>query len=342
MTHVSDLGRGERMLALFMHLLSHRNRRFDVSTLLEELNLDNSERRNLQRDLLALAGLPGSYVHKYGTGTRITWGVEVEQLGGLVLPGVDQALLSLIFMRRISGLYPELAEDIGNLVEQFQQQLPGRDKKLIADWGTELNSRILFMGESPDVQEEASKYIADFLRAIRERRKVNVLYQGNEDEAPCWHKRVPALLVVYQGEIYVGCYSQSNPDADYYLKLKRVRKTKLLGESYPNQPSRLNRFRARIVECGGMLGDNSPKAEKVRLKFPPYLENILKERRYHPTAKLSSCRDGSIELAMKVEVNRSLMQWVLGWAERVEVLEPAALRKQLREFGKELFQQYST
>jgi predicted DNA-binding transcriptional regulator YafY len=45
-------------------------------------------------------------------------------------------------------------------------------------------------------------------------------------------------------------------------------------------------------------------------------------------------------MTMLVEPNRSLLQWILGWAERVEVMEPMSLRVELADFGRTLVERY--
>jgi predicted DNA-binding transcriptional regulator YafY len=336
-----ELQRGERMVAILMHLLSRPSRQVSISTILEELEIDEVERRSVQRDLLALSEIPGSLVQKIGSGTRITWGVEVKTIKGLILPGVEHAMLSLLFLKRIAGIYPDMAEGVHELVDRFYEQMPSAERRTLSNWSTELQNKILFMGDPMEGQKAGSSHLSVFLRAIKDRRKVEVLYQGNTDEQPKTNIRVPVLVVLHKGEIYVGCFSQSNSEIDYYLKLRRVRKVKVLGEHYKEDPARFKGFVDRIEKCGGMLGENHPKAQRIKLRFPSYIENILKESPYHSSAKNRIEKDGSILLTLDVEVNRSLLQWVLGWADRVEVLAPKELRSQLCEAGKELVALYS-
>jgi len=336
----TDLQRGERMVAILMHLLARPTRQVSISTLLTEMEVEETERRSIQRDLMALAEIPGSVVCKYGSGTRLKWGVEVKAMKGLVLPSVEHALLNFLFLKRIAGLYPDMADGVQELVDRFYEQLPSAERNTLANWSTDLKDKILFMGDPMDGQKTVSTHLSIFLRAIREHRKVEVVYQGNGDDQPKSHVRVPALVILYKGEIYVGCFSQSDPTINYYLKLRRVQKVKLLSEHYKEDPKRLKDFVHRIETSGAMLGENHPKAERIKLRFPSYMENLLKESPYHTSAKCKIEKDGSILLTMDVEVNRSLLQWILGWAERVEVLSPPNLRSQLKEFGQFLIKKY--
>ena len=340
MGNSTDLRRGERMASLLMHLLSHQTRWYTTGALLESLALDESERRNVQRDLQDLAGIDGSLITRRGSGTRLEWSANKDRTKGILLPGAQDDFLNMILLERTAQRFPEMAPHLQGMFEIWRKTLPVDQRKLLDQFDSKLGSRIEFFGSLGECGEERNRHMLVFLKAIVEGRKVEVTYLGNLDEEPKTSLRVPAMLIVNQGQIYIGCISQRNPDAEYYLRLSRVQKVKLSTERATIAPERLNRLRERIRSSGGMLGENSPKLEKVRLRFPGYFHNILREHPYHPSAKLREA-NGQLELVMDVEVNRSLEQWVLGWKERVEVVGPDRLKKAMADFGQELVKRYS-
>ena len=71
---------------------------------------------------------------------------------------------------------------------------------------------------------------------------------------------------------------------------------------------------------------SSQEAEEVRLRFAPFGARLIRERDWHPSQKLETLPDGSLELSMHVGVSPEVQKWVLGWGEHVEVLAPASLR----------------
>ncbi len=337
----TDLRRGERMASLLMHLLSHQARWYSTSLLLESLGLEESERRNVQRDLQDLAEIKGSLIAKRGKGTRLEWGANKDRTKGLLLPGAQDDFLNMVLLQRTAQRFPEMAPHLQGMFHIWRHSLPISQQKLLDKMDTKLGNRIEFFGASGDFSEERNRHMLVFLTAIVEERKVEVTYFGNLDEEPKTSLRIPAMLIVNQGQIYIGCLSQRNPNAEYYLRLSRVQKVKLSSERVTISKERLDRLRERIKASGGMLGENSPKVEKVRLRFPSYFHNILREQSYHPSAKVRVV-DGQLEMVMHVEVNRSLEQWVLGWKERVEVIAPESLKKSMAEFGKELVKRYGS
>lgn len=336
----TDLRRGERMASLLMHLLSHQARWYTSSALMESLGLEESERRNVQRDLQDLAGIDGSLITKRGSGTRLEWSANKDRTKGLLLPGAQDDFLNMILLERTSQRFPEMAPHLQGMFDIWRNSLPIDQRRLLDQFDSKLGSRIEFFGTPSELGEERNRHMLVFLKAIVEGRKVEVTYLGNLDDAPKISLRVPAMLIVNQGQLYIGCISQSNPNAEYYLRLSRVQKVKLSPERVTIASERLNRLRDRIKASGGMLGENSPKVETVRLRFPGYFHNILREQPYHPSTKICTS-DGYLELTMNVEVNRSLEQWVLSWKERVDVIAPESLKQAMADFGKELVKRYT-
>ena len=134
------------------------------------------------------------------------------------------------------------------------------------------------MGTQPDFDENVGKILPIILMAICKKQKLQITYTdnfGNRSEK----KRVPLMVVVHQGEIYIACVSENHPDRTYALKLRRVESAKLLRESFTENPKVLESLRKRIRLGSFLLGEQNPKAEKVVLYFPNYLKNILKENK---------------------------------------------------------------
>ena len=69
------------------------------------------------------------------------------------------------------------------------------------------------------------------------------------------------------------------------------------------------------------------KPERLRLWFDADVAQLVRERRWHATQRLSELPDGRLELTLDVGVSPEVERWLLGWGERAEVREPAALRQ---------------
>ena len=69
---------------------------------------------------------------------------------------------------------------------------------------------------------------------------------------------------------------------------------------------------------------------QVELHIAPRAAAWIKERRWHSSQKVRERADGSIDLAMTVADSVEIERWILGLGDAVRVLEPAALREQIR------------
>jgi predicted DNA-binding transcriptional regulator YafY len=71
------------------------------------------------------------------------------------------------------------------------------------------------------------------------------------------------------------------------------------------------------------------KPQKVRLRFSPDVATILEEVVWHPSQVVERQPDGSVIMTLNVINTVELRSWILGWAEKVEVLKPRELRDQI-------------
>jgi predicted DNA-binding transcriptional regulator YafY len=79
----------------------------------------------------------------------------------------------------------------------------------------------------------------------------------------------------------------------------------------------------------------------VRLRFAADVAWRVRETRWHPTQELTELTDGGIELRVSVPSMMELGRWVREWGDKVEVLAPEELRKELREESVRLARLYS-
>ena len=70
----------------------------------------------------------------------------------------------------------------------------------------------------------------------------------------------------------------------------------------------------------------------VRLKIvDPEIMRIMEETVWHPSQVLEKQKDGSIIMTLKVTDTIDLFSWILGWGEKIEVLEPPGIREAVIE-----------
>lgn len=337
----SDLHRGERMLSLFLFLAQNFQRRFTARELMGALEIPDSEIRNVQRDLQSMISIPGNYVVREEEPPRVFYRCGLRSAQKLAFPDMENSLVDIAFLKRIAGLYPATAELIDDLVSCIQKSLSPRDRDLLDELLHDMHERILFMGARPDIQEDATKFLELVLKAIRDKRKIETLYCGNTMDKPVRSVRIPLFVVIFQGDIYIGCASQVSADRSYFIKLRRVFELKILKEKFKEDPVFVNDFRERIVSSGGMLGGQHPEISKVVFRAPKYFGVFLKERPYVRTLKIEPDGKSFIKVTMNVEINYNFIQWLVGFMDDVVVLEPQKLKDRLADLGKFFCEHYA-
>ena len=103
---MAENNRGERMMNIFIHLITHPKQKFSVSQLMTILDISEEDRRNTQRDMQSLINLPGQYVICEGSGTHKIYSTGLSVLDKLALPNFEEVMLQFAFLQRISGVYP--------------------------------------------------------------------------------------------------------------------------------------------------------------------------------------------------------------------------------------------
>jgi predicted DNA-binding transcriptional regulator YafY len=72
-------------------------------------------------------------------------------------------------------------------------------------------------------------------------------------------------------------------------------------------------------------------AWRVRLRFTAKAARWVREKQRHPSQRLRSCKDGSLEVCFRLTHLEEVKRWVLSYGSSCEVLEPAELRQQVVE-----------
>jgi proteasome accessory factor B len=71
-------------------------------------------------------------------------------------------------------------------------------------------------------------------------------------------------------------------------------------------------------------------SHRVRIHFDVFAAQLVSERQWHTSQKLRLLAGGELELSMDLGSLEEIERWVLSWGEHATVLEPPALKRQLR------------
>jgi predicted DNA-binding transcriptional regulator YafY len=110
------------------------------------------------------------------------------------------------------------------------------------------------------------------------------------------------------------------------FKMGRIERAELTDEPYAIPPDfDANKFFSsswRVVAGG--------EVKTVKLKIiDPEILRIMEETVWHPSQVLKMQKDGSMIMTLKVATTVDFLSWILGWGEKIEVLEPRELREEI-------------
>jgi len=121
------------------------------------------------------------------------------------------------------------------------------------------------------------------------------------------------------------------------FKIERIESAELTSEPYtiPDDFD-ANEF---FGSSWGIVVEGEVKT--VRLKIvDPEVMRIMEETVWHPSQELERHKDGSMIMTLRITHTYELVSWILGWGERIEVLEPQELREEVMQTAKKMVKIY--
>ena len=112
-------------------------------------------------------------------------------------------------------------------------------------------------------------------------------------------------------------------DALRTFKIERIRDVALTPRTF--EPPEAGSLETALRAAWDIIADQPPT--KVVLRFAPSVATRVLETTWHPTQRVERAADGSLVWRATVAGTIEIRLWILSWGDEVEVLEPAALRK---------------
>ena len=332
-------GQLQRTLAIIQELV----RLGDGATLDELKTRHGVDKRTIQRDLLAIgeAGFPVvSDGDEEDTGAsderRKRWRIVVERESVLTnvigvghFLGLQLALSSSALPPRAWVNFAEL-EDLSDRIEKALGKKHHEQLKRIV--------RAVAPYERGAYREAPLEILGPVIEAIGEGRVCQVSYVAPTPGARPRELRVRLLRVLpFRGALYVHAFLLTRQRV-ITLHLGRIRSLVCEDERLPvpasYDPDAYDRAAFGIFTGG--------EPTTYRLRFDAQAAPRVREREWHPTQVLEDAAGGGVVLTFTCEASPEVEAWAASWRERVEVLEPAALRTALGRYGDWLQKCYAT
>ena len=85
---------------------------------------------------------------------------------------------------------------------------------------------------------------------------------------------------------------------------------------------------------------SSGRKHRIRLQFDPFAARLVSERTWHESQRIRSLPDGAIVMQLELGGLEEIERWILSWGAHVRVLEPAPLRRVIREAAASIVKLY--
>ena len=120
------------------------------------------------------------------------------------------------------------------------------------------------------------------------------------------------------------------------FKVDRIQNIELLEERYSiPEDFDANKF---LESAWGIAVYGKPVV--IKLRFNAVIAQIVEETRWHPSQAVKMQPDGSAMVTFKVPVTDEFVAFVTRWGEKVEVLKPKSLRKEIKRIANRMMTIY--
>lgn len=282
--------------------------------------------RTAYRDLTALESELGVPICEEGGRRGIVEGYFLPPIH-LTLPEALNIFLAARLMLNYARRYdPNMASTFMKLNSIVPPPLREQIQKTL-DW----------MQKQPR-NEEYLRILATLAEAWVSQRQVKIVYRSLPAERATERVIEPYFIepAAPGHASYVIAYCH-HADSIRTFKIERIEAAELTSETYTVSPDfDANEF---LGSSWGIVVEGEVKTIRLKINAPEIVR-IMEETVWHPSQVLEPQSDGSVIMTLSVTSTVELYSWILGWGEKVEVLEPEELRQEVIKTAKEMLKVY--
>jgi len=283
--------------------------------------------RTIQRDLLVLQ----SDLHMPLTNKgHDRYGIMNEYILPPVAYSLYEALVlflaARLIIRQTDDNNPHIRSALLKLTAVMPKSLGINLRKSIANFG----KRLIDLEELDVFEKIALAWVTQ--------KRLKIIYRSlGRDQDKEW--LVNPYFIEMTGIGYstylIGYGESADRNGITTFKVNRIKDVTLLDEDF-DIPEDFNVEKLLGSSWGVMWGETI----EVKLKFSQNVTRRVKESTWHQSQQIQDLLDGCCILTMQVGSTLEMTPWIRGWGPDVEVLEPAELREQFKNWAKELSAMY--
>ena len=229
-------------------------------------------------------------------------------------------LLALFFAEKVARQYrgTPYEADLLRGIERITAELP---EEVRVDLSTLDGFLSLDLGPliAPDV--EAFRCV---VQALGERRRLRIRYTSLSQDRTTDRTVEPYRVYNLRGDWYLAAYDLHHRQVRDFA-LHRIRSASLLDDRYEIDPL----FRFEDYTAGAFGIEKGTRPVTVAVRFAARQARWIRERKWHPSARIQDRKDGGCVLKMEVAGLGEVRRWVMQFGSEAEVLQPASLRREV-------------
>lgn len=303
-----------RMLRLHEELLAGRHpncrsmaREFEVADKTIQRDFD------FMRDQLGLPieYVPGKFGYRYTEEVSAFPSIQVSE-GEMVALFVAQKAMN---QYRGTPFEKPLATAFRKLTEGLKDQVSFE----ASDW----ESFYSFRSAGAPVSDLAQ--FETLGRCLRESIEVTFLYRKLRSTGAEERRVEPYHLACVENQWYLFGRDLARDGVRTFV-LGRMEEVAATGRKFC-RPDDFSPARLLAGSFGVFSGD---KKRRIRVWFDAFASQLVRERQWHPSQRVREVK-GGIEVEMTLTSLPEVHRWILSWGEHARVVEPAELKKMVRE-----------
>jgi predicted DNA-binding transcriptional regulator YafY len=232
---------------------------------------------------------------------------------------------SLTVLKFLEGTV--LKEGVEGLWEKVYRNLSLTQQTRLSD----LERKFYAVPYAPKDYTDFSEQLDVILRALLDQTRLKVDYAGLTGEGH-EHDFDPYSLIAYRGGLYLLGHSHRS-NAIIYLAVERIRTVEFVREP-AGTPMRFIYPRGfdPAAHTEGTFGIVDGPETRVELKIhSEQTEAYVRSRTIHRSQRFARRRDGTTIMTMTVKGTTELANWIMSMGPWIEVLKPAALRREIAQ-----------
>lgn len=251
------------------------------------------------------------------------WGVVSEEFLPPLKLTLDEAMAVVLSARLMVRYADKYDPDLAAAFEKLEEVLP----RPLAEHVERTLDVLAQHGRDPAFSERVHR----LTRAWAERRVVEFDYEPARYLPESAGRRAivrPYLIEpsLQTHALYLIGWDETR-DALRTFKIERIGGIAVTPRTFePPEPGALEDDLRRAWD---IIADQAPTAVVVR--FDASVASRVSETIWHPTQRLTTLDDGSLEFRATVAGAIEIRLWILSWGDAVEVLEPDSLRKDVAQ-----------